>query len=198
VNPTDKQKFIFSNANTLAAAAMLEKVAGKPWETLLADYVNKPLGISIKIGLPNRLDVNQPWGHWVEAGRFEPMGPTHWFGLNASLSPAADANLTLPDYVKFVQDQLRGLTGKNAQLPQRSYELMHYGYPVYSLGWSNIPVKNYHISEVDGTMGTFYCHVEIIKEKNIAVIVMANGGDNLSKGGVLNLAKTIRQMYVTL
>jgi CubicO group peptidase (beta-lactamase class C family) len=194
----DKGGFSFSNANTMAAAAMLEKISGKPWETLLIDYVNKPLGISVKIGLPNRLDINQPWGHWVEGGTFNPMGPTHWFGLNPSLGPAADANLTLPDYVKFVQDHLKGLTGEKALLPQKAYELMHYGYPVYSIGWSNIALDNYHISEADGTMGTFYCHVEIIKEKNIAVIVMANSGDALAKGGVLNLAKMIRQMYVTL
>ena len=194
----DKGSFLFSNVNTMAAAAMLEKVSRKPWEELIADLVNKPLGISVKIGLPNRLDVNQPWGHWVEGGRFNPMGPTHWFGLNPSLAPAADANLTVTDYVKFVQDHLKGLNGKKALLPARSYELMHYGFPIYSMGWSNIPVDNYHISEADGTMGTFYSHVEIIKEKNIAVIVMANSGDNMAKGGVLNLAKMIRQMYVTL
>ena len=182
----------------MAAAAMLEKASGKAWETLLVDYVNKPLGISAKIGFPNRLDVNQPWGHWVEGGQFSAMGPTHWFGLNASLAPAADVNITLPDYIKFIQDQLRGLTGQKALLPQKAYELMHYGYPVYSIGWSNIDLDNYHISEADGTMGTFYCHVEIIREKNIAVIVMANSGDALAKGGVLNLAKIIRQMYVTL
>jgi D-alanyl-D-alanine carboxypeptidase len=193
-----RRRFIFSNANTLVAASMLEKVSGKSWETLLQEYINTPLGISIKLGFPNRLDPNQPWGHWIEGGYFSPLAPNHWFGLNPSMAPAADANITLPDYIKFVQDELRGLTGRKAVMSKRSYELLHYTYPIFSFGWTNFEVKNYHISESDGTMGTFYSHVEIIKEKNIAVIVMANSGDSGGKGAVLNLAKALREMYVTL
>jgi D-alanyl-D-alanine carboxypeptidase len=188
----------FTNANALVAAAMMEKVTGKSWESLLDEYLNKPLQISIKVGFPSRLDVSEPWGHWTEGGVFTPLGPTHWFGLNPSMAPAADANITLPDYVKFVQDELRGLRGKKAVLPATFYGVMHYSYPVYSIGWTNIPINEYHITETDGTIGTFYSHVEIIKEKNIAVIVMANSGDNSAKGAVLNLARALREMYVHL
>ena len=195
---TGKKRFIFSNANTLVAAAMLEKVSARSWETLLQEYINKPLNISIKTGFPSRLDVNQPWGHWIEGGVFSPLGPSHWFGLNPSMAPAADANITLPDYVRFIQDELRGLNGRKALMAKRSYELLHYTYPLYSFGWTNFEVNGNHISESDGTLGTFYSHVEIIKEKNIAVIVMANSGDTGGKGAVLNLAKALREMYVRL
>jgi hypothetical protein len=70
--------------------------------------------------------------------------------------------------------------------------------PVYSIGWSSLEINNNHISESDGTAGTFFCHVEIIQDKNIAIIVMANSGDNAAKGAVLNLARAIREMYVSL
>jgi D-alanyl-D-alanine carboxypeptidase len=193
-----KKRFVFSNANTLVAAAMMEKASGKSWESLLEDYINKPLGISVKLGMPSRVDINEPWGHWIEGGYFSPLPPTHWFGLNPSMAPAADANISLPDYIKFVQDELRGLNGMKAMLPKRSYEMIHYGYPVYSFGWLNLEVNGNHISESDGTIGTFYSHVEIIKEKNVAVIVMANGGDTGAKGAVLNLARALREMYVRL
>ena len=193
-----RKRFIFSNANTLVAASMLEKVSGKSWETLLQEYINKPLGISIKTGFPSRLDEHEPWGHWIESGKFIALSPQHWFGMNVSMAAAADANITLPDYVKFVQDHLKGLRGRKALLSKRSYELLHYTYPIFSFGWTNFEVNGNHISESDGTFGSFYSHVEIIKEKNIAVIVMANSGDTGGRGAVLNLAKALREMYVEL
>lgn len=193
-----KKRFIFSNANSLVAASMLEKVSGKSWEALLQEYINKPLGISIKSGFPVKMDANQPSGHWIEAGKFIPLNANHWFGMNVSMAPAADANITLPDYIKFVQDQLRGLNGRRALMSKRSYELLHYTYPTFSFGWTNLEVNGNHISESDGTVGSFYSHVEIIKEKNIAVIVMANSGDSGGKGAVLNLAKALREMYIKL
>jgi len=76
--------------------------------------------------------------------------------------------------------------------------MMHYIYPEYAFGWSNLEVNGNHISECDGTVGTFYSHVEIIKEKNIAVIVLCNSGDTGGKGAAINLARLLREQYTTL
>jgi len=193
-----KRTFGFSNANTIAAVAMLEKASGKSWEHLLEEYVNKPLHINIKIGWPNLLSPTEPWGHWLESETYVPTDPKHWFHVSAAMTGAGDANITIADYCRFVQDELKGVQGKKAVLAPRLYELMHYIYPGYGFGWGNLEVNGTHISECDGTLGTFYSHVELFKEKNLAVIVLCNSGDTGGKGACINLARLLRQRYITL
>jgi D-alanyl-D-alanine carboxypeptidase len=192
-----KRNYQFTNANTAVAAAMLEKAAGKPWEELLQEYINTPLGLTIKTEWPNRVAITEPWGHWVEGGdNFRSLDPQYWFRVPGYFTGAADANMSIIDYAKFIQDHLKGLQTQKAKLPNRAYELMHYGYKDYAFGWTNLQVNNLHISESDGTVGSFYSHVAVIKEKNIAVIVMCNSGDNAAKGACLNLARLLRQVYI--
>jgi CubicO group peptidase (beta-lactamase class C family) len=193
-----KRVYHFSNANTVVAVAMLEKASGKPWEDLLKEYVNKPLGINVKIGWPNALSPSEPWGHWLESDRYIALDPKYWFHISPVFTGAVDANISIGDYIRFVQDELKGLRGGKAVLAPRMYEVMHYIYPLYSFGWTNLEVNGNHISESDGTVGPFYTHVEIIKEKNIAVIVLCNSGDTGGKGAVINLARLLRERYVTL
>lgn len=194
-----KRHFHFSNANTVAAVAMLEKASGKSWETLLQQYVNKPLGIHAKIGWPNTLSPAEPWGHWLEPGdHYVANDPNYWFHISVVFTGAADANITLADYCRFVQDELKGLRGQKAALAPRLYEIMHYIYPLYAFGWTNLEVNDTHISECDGTVGTFYSHVELLKEKNLAVIVLCNSGDHGGKGAAINLARLLRERYTTL
>ncbi|TAH04644.1 MAG: class C beta-lactamase-related serine hydrolase [Sphingobacteriales bacterium] len=192
-----KRNYQFTNANTAVAAAMLEKAAGKPWEELLQEYINTPLGLTIKTEWPNRVAATEPWGHWMEGGdNFRSLDPQYWFRVPGYFTGAADANVSIIDYAKFIQDHLKGLQAQKAKLPNRAYELMHYGYKDYAFGWTNLQVNNLHISESDGTVGSFYSHVAVIKEKNIAVIVMCNSGDNAAKGACLNLARLLRQVYI--
>ena len=193
-----KKGFRFSNANTVAAVAMLEKASGKSWEQLLKEYVNKPLGINIKTGWPNQLSPAEPWGHWMESDKYMSTEPRYWFHASPALTGAADANSTIGDYCRFVQDELKGLRGQKAVLAPRLYELMHYSYINYAFGWGNLELNGVHISECDGTLGTFYSHVEILKEKNLAVIVLCNSGDTGGKGACINLARLLRQRYITL
>jgi D-alanyl-D-alanine carboxypeptidase len=193
-----KKTFRFSNANTAAAVAMMEKASGQAWEDLLKELFNKPLGVTVKTGWPNSLLPTEPWGHWVESGSYQPTDPKHWYHIPVVLTGALDANITMSDYIKFVQDELRGLRGEKASLPIRSYELMHYSYPSYGLGWGNLEVNGTHISECDGTAGTFYSHIELFKEKNLAVLVFCNSGDISGKGAALNLARALREVFITL
>jgi CubicO group peptidase (beta-lactamase class C family) len=193
-----KKVFRFSNANVAVAAAMMEKASGKAWEDLLKEYFNKPLGVAAKTGWPNNLSPNEPWGHWLEADRYIPVDPKHWYRIPTAFTGAMDANITIGDYIKFIQDELKGLRGEKATLNPRIYELMHYGYPAYGLGWGNLEGNGVHISDCDGTAGTFFSHVEIFKEKNLAVIVLCNSGDTGGKGAAINLARALREMYMSL
>jgi CubicO group peptidase (beta-lactamase class C family) len=194
IENTQGNRFLFTNANALIAGIMLEKVTGKSWEDLVMEYVNKPLGISVKFGFPNRLDKNQTWGHWGnEGGVFQPLAPDHWYAVNPVYAPAADVNITVTDYVKFIQDHLRGINGKKSILPTRIYEVLDTSYSFHSFDRRDQVNLANDILEMDGTAGSFYTHAEIIPSKNIGIIVMANGGDNACKAGVLNLTTIIRE-----
>jgi D-alanyl-D-alanine carboxypeptidase len=197
---SNKRVYRFSNANTAVAVAMMEKASGKTWEELLILYVNKPLGISIKTDWPIRLSETEPMGHLKESGTaYISLNRHYWFRIIPAFTGACDANITIKDYALFVQDQLRGLTSnEKALLPSKDYALMHNAFMNYGYGWSHFMVNDYHVSECDGTLGSFYSHVEIVREKNIAVIVLCNSGDNDGKGATLNLAKKLREMYAPL
>jgi CubicO group peptidase (beta-lactamase class C family) len=196
---SDSRIFRFSNANTAVAVTMMERVTGKSWEDLLQQYVNKPLGINIKTDWPIRLSETEPMGHLKESGvNYISLNRHYWFRIIPAFTGACDANITIKDYARFIQDQLRGLRGRKALLPPNAYSIMHTAYPEYGFGWFNFEVKNYHISECDGTLGSFYTHVEIVKEKNLAVIVFCNSGDNDGKGAAINLAKKLRELHVRL
>ncbi len=58
-------QFIYSNQGYSIAGAMLEKLAGKPWETLLTEKLFRPLGMkSAGFGAPGAIGkLDQPWGH---------------------------------------------------------------------------------------------------------------------------------------
>lgn len=196
---TERRIFRFSNANTAVAVAMMERASGKSWEELLEKYVNRPLGTRIKIDWPIRLSESEPMGHLKEGGvNYISLDRHYGFRISSAFTGACDANITIKDYARFVQDQLRGLRGKKAVLSSSSYNFLHTAYPDYAFGWVNFQVKDYHISECDGTLGSFYSHVEIVKEKNIAVIVFCNSGDNDGKGAAINLAKKLRELHVKL
>lgn len=192
---TGKMPLVYSNGSAVIAVAMMEKLTGKTYETLLDEFVNKPFGISVKFHWPNTLDKNEPWGHTDETGNILPTAPDHWWRMTPAFYAACDANISVVDYAKFIQDDLRGQRGLSAKLPQKTYELLHYAYPEYAIGWGNVDVNGNHIAEHDGTLSTFYCHVEIHKEKNLAIIVMCNAGSTPGKAACLNLARLIRENY---
>ncbi len=73
--PKNNEPYNYSNAGYSVAALMLEKASGKTWEQLVAE-VFKKLGLSYRMGWPNGVDANQPWGHWIENEVLTPLGPT--------------------------------------------------------------------------------------------------------------------------
>lgn len=191
-----KSKMVISVASYAVAAAMLEKAAGMSWEKMLDEYINKPLGIAAKTGWPNKISEEQPWGHWARYGTLAPEPPNSWVKAHPAIIPAFDLNLTITDYAKFLQENLRGLRGEKANLTKRSFELMHFGIPDYSFGWQNASLDNARISFHTGDSHLFTSYVELIPEANIGVLVVGNNGESMGRGGVLNLCRLLRENYM--
>lgn len=192
-----KNKMVISLASYAVAAAMLEKASGKPWEKLLDEYINIPLGISAKTGWPNKISEQQPSGHWARYGALAAEPPTTWYKPHPAIVPAFDINISVRDYAKFLQEQLRGLRGQKAGLSKNNFELMHFGIPDYSLGWQNASLgKDGRISYHTGESNLFVTYVELVPEKNIGVLVVGNNGESMGKGGVMNLCRLLREHYM--
>lgn len=191
-----KNRMVISVVGYGVAAAMLEKVGGMSWEKMLDDYINKPLNIAAKTGWPNKISEQQPWGHWMRYGPLSPEPPDSWVKVYPPIIPAVDVNLSITDYARFLQEQLRGLRGEKAGLNKKTFDLMHFGIPDYSLGWQNASIGNDRISFHTGESHLFMTHVELIPEKNIGILVVGNSGEATSKGGVLNLCRILRDYYM--
>jgi CubicO group peptidase (beta-lactamase class C family) len=179
------------------AASMLEKVSGKSWETLVDEFLNKPLHISVKFGWPANADSSAPLGHWFQSGVFHSESKNTWLQLNAILYPSHNINISLPDYILFMQENLSGLLGKKAHLSQETFQYLHFGILDYALGWNNGSLDDHSYSFHEGQSLLFNCRAEIIKEKNLGIIVMCNSGDHDGRGGVLNLSRLIEQKYLS-
>ncbi len=65
----------YSNAGYSITALMLEKVSGKTWEQLTKELMATKVKTNIEFGFPNRHNLNQPYGHWIENDTLKALGP---------------------------------------------------------------------------------------------------------------------------
>jgi len=192
------KKIAFSIAGYVMATSMLERVAGKKWEGLVNEYLNIPLKITIKYGWPFLTDSAAPAGHWMQGNNFHSEEANTWVRPNPILYPAHHINISLPDYIKFMQENLSGLNGRKAHLAKETFEYLHYGILDYSLGWYNGTLDDNSYSFHEGLSFLYNCRAVIIKEKNIGIIVMCNSGDNDGRGAVLNLTRLLESYYLRM
>jgi CubicO group peptidase (beta-lactamase class C family) len=180
----------FSNPSYVAAGLMLEKASGKDYNTLVND-LGKELGIQFQFGQPNFKDENQPWGH---DDMLLPESPADNYKLNWLL-PAGNINVSLPDYVKFIQLQLKGLLGKSNTAEE--FNVMHYGLPKFSYGWfqqtneENKLIYSYH----RGNPGTFLSEVHVCKATNKAFIFLVNVQSDEAEQGLKVLFDELNRKY---
>ena len=191
----DSSKASFSMAGTAIAAAMLEKAGGKKWEDLVDQYIAQPLKISVKYGLPNYRDSTQPSGHWDKYSTLSAEAGDSWIRFIPAVAPAVDINISLPHYAKFMQDILKALANKKSMISNKSANELLFGFKDYSMGWENFTWNKMNVAYAFGKGLLFSSYVEIIKEKNIAIIVMCNSGAVNGKATVLNFGRMLREHY---
>ena len=191
----DSSKSVFSMANTAIAASMMEKAGGKRWEDLIDQHIAQPLKISIKYGLPHYKDSTQPSGHWDRNVSLSAEPGDSWARFIPAVAPAVDINISLPEHVKFTQDILKALANKKALISNKSANEMLFGLKDYAIGWENFNWNKMNVAFSLGKSLLFSSYVEIIKEKNIAIIVMCNSGAVNGKAAVLNFGKMLREHY---
>lgn len=184
----------YSNAGYSIAALMLEKVSGKTWEQLTKELMITKVKVNIEFGFPNRVNLKQPYGHWIENDTLKALGPDIDYDL-ALAEPAGDISMTLPDYAKFIQFNLQGLSGKDNVLKASTYDFLHFGLQDYSIGWGNVNKDGKQLSQHSGSAGTFYCYTLIDKTNKLAYIIVANSATDETQKTILKLLDFMKKKY---
>jgi CubicO group peptidase (beta-lactamase class C family) len=93
-------KMIYSNQGYAIVGAMLERIAGQPWETLITEKLFKPLHMdSAGFGPPGTPGkVDQPWGHAQRSSGLVPLQEDN----PPAISPAGRVHCTLDDLARYV------------------------------------------------------------------------------------------------
>lgn len=188
----EKQDIYWSNPGYVAAGLMLEKATGKTYENLVQE-LGKSLKVDFDFGQPNLKDKNQPWGH---DENLKPEKPTLNYKLNW-LSSAGNINVSLPDFCKFTQMQLQGLSGKSKLLSAEEFHNMHYALPEYSFGWESENNEKSHLkySFHNGNPGTFLAKVYLCKSIDKAFILFANVQSEQADKGLMLLLAKLQEQY---
>lgn len=186
-----KGQMHFSNLGYIAAGLMLEKVSGKTYQQLVQE-LGQQLDINFGFGAPNTRDTLQPWGH---DKNLIPEAPMANYKLNWLLA-AGNINVSLPDYVKFIQLQLQGLRGQSSILSQEEFEFLHFGLPKFALGWFWLKEKGkeryaYNV----GNPGTFLSKVYVIPASNRAFIFLTNAQTDATDQGLDVLYEELKRKY---
>lgn len=194
VKPDSLHPFVYSNADYTLATLMLEKVTKMSWEQLVDKVFNKDLKLNVKFSWPENQIKKDTWGHSFENGKLIPIPSNTDYHLDYT-EPAGDLNITLKDYIKFIQLNIQGLEGHNNYLKASSYHFIHQGIKGYSLGWFNIYEDGKSFSTHSGTAGTYYSLVQIDRKRYIGYIIFTNSFNEETVNGVRLLMRRLKQNY---
>jgi len=96
--------FSYANLHYLVAAAMAEKIEGKPFEEIMKEKLFEPLEMETCGFGPH----NDAWGHII---RNNVWFPTQ-YDSSPVLHPANGVHCSVPDYGKFLVMQFEGVNPK--------------------------------------------------------------------------------------
>ena len=177
-------KYEYSNVGFVVLGAILEAKTGQRWEDSITTELFKPLGMTTAgfgpPGTPGKID--QPWGHIVKNGRFEPSQ----FDNPPVMGPAGRVHCSIADWGKFVSlyfDPER--QSPRILAPATIRELTTPG-PIgsYAGGWI-ITKRSWGGGTVlthAGSNTMWYCVVWATPNRHFAVLVATNvGGHDASK-----------------
>ncbi|MCJ8273401.1 MAG: beta-lactamase family protein [Psychrosphaera sp.] len=174
----NKGQFNYSNLGYMIAGAMMERLTGNSWETLLSNNVFSPLLMTNSgFGAPDtQEDLTQPVGHKMIGNSWQPIrsGPADNPPL---LGPAGTVHVTLEDMGNYLGAHLAGARGLDVDglLSAAEFEKLHTPLAIgdYALGWGVINNSLQH----SGSNTMWLATMLIYPEKNLALFVATNAAD---------------------
>lgn len=190
----ENAKFLYSNAGYTLAALMLEKATGKTWEQLIVKVFNNDLKLNVKFSFPENQKRKDTWGHSEVDGKLIPV-PSNKAPQLDFTQPAGDLNMKITDYLKFIQLNLQGLSGKDNYLKAETYKFIHKGIEAYSIGWYNIYENEQELSTHSGTVFTYFTNVHLDRKGRIGYIIFTNSFNEKTTIGVRLLMRKLKENY---
>lgn len=169
----------YSNAGYMVAAAAMEAATGQSWETLIAERIFTPLGMtSCGFGPPDDGSVSNPWGHTIDG---QAVSPSSQYADNPpALGPAGTVHCNMEDWGRFASAHLDGARGESLWLEETIFNRLHaVGAQSYAMGWvvtDRSWSKGAAYSHA-GSNGTFYSVVWLAPGLDTAWLVSTNHGD---------------------
>lgn len=127
--------FHYSNAGYIIVGTVIERLTGKPWETVIREKLFNPLGMKTAgFGCcsSSRNATDGTWGHVMSGDKLVPRyGDNH-----RGLGPAGTVHCSVADYLKFASWH-SSLGARPAGLLQKSSftKLHHSPKGDYAMGW---------------------------------------------------------------
>lgn len=173
-------KYIYSNQGYAIAGAMLEKITGVPWESLLTEHLFQPLHMaSAGFGPPGTNDkVDQPWGHTKKGSEVVALQEDN----PPAIGPGGTVHCSLPDLAAYAMIHLRGERIGGLLKPE-SFRKLHE--PAdnetpepYACGWVCCQREwaGGKALTHNGSNTMWYLVMWLAPEKDLAVIVATNTG----------------------
>ncbi|HEY3861838.1 MAG TPA: serine hydrolase domain-containing protein [Verrucomicrobiae bacterium] len=175
------QKEIYSNQGYTIAGAMMEKITGQDFESLMTEKLFKPLHMDTAgFGAPGARDkIDQPWGHIRKLFMTIPRQSDN----PPAISPAGRVHCSLDDFARYAMLHLQekaasGLLkpetlarlhkpdGTNASSPLENYAC---GWVILKRGWAGGRTL-WH----NGSNSMWYIVMWLAPEKDFSVIVATN------------------------
>ena len=173
----------YSNGGYVAAAAMLERVSGVAYETLIQARLFQPLGISASFGAAGAADNSEAWGHTTRDGRaWQALDPVSaQASLPVAANPAGGAKLNGAELGRYLQLHLRALRGQAGLLlkPDTAKLLHAVVHDGLALGWiAGFDLKRRPLSWHNGSDdASYYALMAIRLDADGASAVLVNAHD---------------------
>jgi CubicO group peptidase (beta-lactamase class C family) len=194
-------KGLYSNGGYTIAGAIAERIGGESWESLVQARVFKPLGIRGAFAWSDAPDLNQPWGHHETRGGTKPVDPRDPDErIPPIIWPSGSVELSLDDYARFLQVNLRGLEGRDTPLLKAATINHLHTSPVapadkYGLGWGLQDFDGAPASVHVGSAGTFYAVTIIQPTRDLGVAVFANAGAERATAAATDAVKALIRRF---
>ena len=177
------QQTEYSNGSYVAAAAMLERVTGVAYETLIQARLFQPLGIAARFGAAGAAGATEAWGHTTLDGRtWQALDPASAeASLPVAANPAGGVKLNGDELGRYLQLHLRALRGQTGLLlkPETATLLHTVVHDGLALGWiAGFDLQRRPLSWHNGSDDTsYYALMAIRLDADGASAVLVNAHD---------------------
>ena len=179
------EKWLYSNAGYVVVGALLERVAGKPWEEVMREELFVPLRMdSCGFGPPAvGAARGQPFGHRVVEGAYRPTDEDN----SALIGPAGTVHCALPDWASFARANME--PSPVPRLKPETLALLHEPVPMetpqgdavgYAMGWGSAPAiwAQGQMLLHDGSNGHHRARIRLGPKRGLGFLIVTNAGDD--------------------